>query len=381
MNFKRSQQAAYTQLKTIMLVLAVFSLILLSFFTVYMPQKAQALGDIQSVFSSQACTNCATAFPNNVAQGDFIIVEISDTAQANLPTGVTDSLGNSYSLAVSDNTQLGVAIYIANQTHATGTVTVTVAFSGGQQDVFTDLAEVNEITSSTPTASNHDAALSGGNPIDASTLIPGKDNYCAGIADANTGGGGSPNPLPTNPMGVNGLSTTALAGIYLSIGLLGSYPISTGNTFQIAILKALSATNSGNALVSLGKWDYAVACFSGAVSATTTHTNTATSTILTTATGTIFPEPSNSIDISLIVIAIIIYCIMIFAGMKINQRWAALFCMIGALTLTFLEIGMLNNPTIILGQNQFPEPQWMTIVIGLFVLVGFSLFIVKLRRG
>lgn len=360
------------------MVLAVCSLILLSFLTVYTPQKAAALGDIQSNFVSQACTNCAVPFPNNPAQGDILVALISDTAQTNLPTSVTDTLGNSFSAAITDNTQLGVAIYIANQTHVAGADTVTVNYVGAQTDVFTNIVEINDISSLTPSVTSKGSGTTA-NPISVTSVTPNKSDYCMGAADVFTGGGGAIEALSNNPLGVNAMSTTQLAANYLSFSLLGIYPsASTASTFDVSLLKALSASNTGTSVIPLTKWDYLIACLPASLKGTTTVSSTLTisSTVLTTATGTIFPEGPNTTDLLLVIVAIVIMLILFILALLIKRSsWFPAF--LAGLIGLYIFVQLEQNQTIVYGSNSFLAPALVFVMIGFFTLASFAFAIYK----
>lgn len=103
-----------------------------------------------------------------------------------------------------------------------------------------------------------------------------------------------------------------------------------------------------------------------------------TSTVSVTQTQVTIPEPPNSTDILLIFLAIAVALIMFALGIKYRKVFVTL---IGATVLMLLEIGLLTNPLIVYGANQFPMPIWVLEMIALFVVIGFILVISQLLRG
>lgn len=270
-----------SELRKISLFVSVLIILLLAIWIPFIHSKAA--GIIQSNFLAQACTNCAVTFPNSPALNDFIIVQISDGATTNLPSGnPTDTLGNTFVSVIRNNTQLGVAIYIAKQTHTAGADTVTVPFSGAQTAVMIGLIETNQLSSTTPSVSATGSGTSA-NPISVSSKTPTANDMCFGIASETGTTGASPEPIGINPMSVNFVSSNALTASE-SIGFAGINPSAVANTFQVSILKGLSATNTGSVLASLTKWDYAVGCFNEDITTTSTTTSTTTTTASTTVT-------------------------------------------------------------------------------------------------
>jgi hypothetical protein len=87
----------------------------------------------------------AVSFNSNVHQGDAIIVTVQDTNSGVNPTGVTDTLGNSYSQAIWDtNNGYKTYLYYALNSSA-GADTVTVHFDNGPMNVAVVITEYSGI--------------------------------------------------------------------------------------------------------------------------------------------------------------------------------------------------------------------------------------------
>ena len=294
MKMELKDQTGISNDKRLIVVLLCFLFFALPFIVLYYP-KVSALGVVQQNFVTQSCTNCAVAFLNNPVQNDFIIVQVTSSA-ATLPnSATTDTLGNTFTILKSDNTQLAVVLYIAQQTHTAGADTVTVHFAGVQTEVFISILEVNELSSVTPTVTSSGSGTTA-NPVSVGSITPNADNECFGALSVTGTGGAFAEPINGNPLNIDAQSTTNLAATNVGIGLKGINPLTAANTFQVSILKGGSATNTGSALATLSKSDYVVACLPTSIAGGSTTTTTTTTTSPTTTTASTTTTTTNGMS-------------------------------------------------------------------------------------
>lgn len=103
-----------------------------------------------------------------------------------------------------------------------------------------------------------------------------------------------------------------------------------------------------------------------------------TSTVSVTQTQVTIPEPEGSTDILLIFLAIGIALIMFVVGIRYRKAFVTLM---GATVLLLLEVGLMTNPLIVYGSNQFAMPLWLLEVIALFVIIGFMFVFYQVLRS
>jgi len=424
---------AISTARKILPVFLVIIFIAVCFLTSYFPiTKSHAVGTIQNTFLTQNCTNCQVTYPNNPTQGNYLVVYVVNSGSTSLPSGVpTDTLGNTFSSVVSDNAQIGVAFYIANQTHAAGSDTVTVPFGSAQTGVFITLAEVTQLSSLTPSVTSSGSLGSGTQPIAVGSVTPNKNDMCFGTS-ASVGSLGLAEPNTPDPMSVLAASATALSGTSLMVAWIGINPSTAANTFPFTELRGASATNTGSSLAPITKWDYVVGCFpSNYVTTSTTSvptttttstvftntttstltstitknttstltssiivTNTTTSTLtstltsvsLTTQTGVVIPEPQGTTDIILIITIIIVQLFFVLLAFIIKPKsdlavFVVFLNLFGALMNVVMDSSVIQNPTVIWGQNSFLMPSFGFVFLAIIFFANiFAMLYILVRR-
>lgn len=375
-------KTARSKIAKLLSVVLMIGLIAIPFFSIYYQQKqAQALGEIQFNFAFLACTSCTLAFPANVAQNNYLVVDVIGGASG--PSNVTDTLGNTFTLIVSDNAQYFVSIWIAKENAVGGPDTVSVNYGSAQSEVAISISEIDQLSSTTASVTSKGSGTTA-NPISVSSVTPNANDMCFGAFGVGSTLSITPEALTNNPMGVNFYGQAALNANNYAGGLLGVFPTSMASTFQISFLRSNSVTNTGSQIVSLVKWDYVLACFPSSVATatvtsttsvpTTTTTFTSVSTtVTTTATGTIFPEAANTTDIWILVIGLLSMVFLLFLEMWQARLWPA--GLLGGVIGILLAQQIVTSPTIIYGSTSFVAG---TAIFGIITLVVIAEFLVAL---
>jgi hypothetical protein len=187
--------------------------------------------------SSSTTTVPMTVAGNTAAVGDKVIVAVGNDGGANIPSGVTDSLGNTY---ISDHAGLRLAdnytirVFSTDVTTAIGigdTITGTVDGGGGTWDKFIGAMRVTELLSGSAVdkfASATGASVTPDSGLTATTTLA--DELVVGVMAA----GGAPSSTGGGPLTAAGSTLTRLhnlnasnfidfASVYKIVSVTGTY--------------------------------------------------------------------------------------------------------------------------------------------------------------
>lgn len=196
-------------------------------------------------------TSVGATFGSNVTAGSLIVVGIRNET---LPTGISDSLGTSYSVAVTDDGTLAGVVRMRMYygiAPSSGANTVTLTFSATNY-VFVAAVEVSGITGTSPLDAT--GQISGGATADvtiAGISTVQADEYVCMMASANTFvtyTAGTDftlvdGTIPTNSNNFGGVQE------YITSGTLSSYTAHFTPNASVAPIAVLATFKGGEAVV------------------------------------------------------------------------------------------------------------------------------------